>query len=413
MLFVTVSHCIQNIISLQISPAIMIRNGIVIAVLIFALKTKRARIEGFSPLLLFIIVILKRCVDDRLDGMHTVLRLVENDGAGAFEYLVGNLHSVKTEALSYGLTDLGHMVVVCGETVHKYCVLACVVHQLLIYLIGKQCVDALLPDLNGLTHRYPNVGIDNVCALGRLHGILNKAKLCAGLSGKLLATVDQRLIGEILLGSASGEVQSHLSATDHKGVTHIVSGVAHVYEVDALQSAEMLADGEEVSQDLGGVVLVGKTVPDGDLRVVSEGLHLLLLVASVLDTVVHSAENSCGVRNALLLTDLRSRGIEIGGADTEIVCGYLEAATGTGAGLLEYENYILSLVYVVNDAVVLHLLQLCGDVEKGADLLGSVVEKGKKISALINALYHFIYNHTFRVFYYFTKYSIYFIFFML
>ena len=60
----------------------------------------------------------------------------------------------------------------CGQTMHEYCVFVCHAHQLGIYLIRRQLCNTLCPYLCGLTHGYPNVGIDNVGILYALCYIL-------------------------------------------------------------------------------------------------------------------------------------------------------------------------------------------------------------------------------------------------
>ena len=96
-------------------------------------------------------------------------------------------------------------------------------------------------------------------------------------------------------------MEAHLSATHHQAVAHVVAGVAEIDEADALQFAEMLPDGEEVGEDLGGVELVGQAVPDRHPRIAGEVLYDLLAVAAVLDAVEHPAQHAGGVGDGLLL----------------------------------------------------------------------------------------------------------------
>ena len=66
----------------------------------------------------------------------------------------------------------------------------------------------------------------------------------------------------------------------------------------------MLPNRQEVCQDLGGVKLIGQTVPDRHAGIGSELFHTGLFKAAVLDSVEHPAQNPCRVRNALLLPQL-------------------------------------------------------------------------------------------------------------
>ena len=66
--------------------------------------------------------------------------------------------------------------------------------------------------------------------------------------------------------------------------------VAQVGERDLGERlGRVLADGEHVGQHLGGVPLVGQTVPDRDARVRGQLLDQLLAVPPVLDPVEHPA----------------------------------------------------------------------------------------------------------------------------
>lgn len=96
-------------------------------------------------------------------------------------------------------------------------------------------------------------------------------------------------------------MEAHLGAAHHQAVAHVVAGVAEVDEVDALEMTEVLPDGEEVGQDLGGVELVGQAVPDRHTGVVGEVFHDLLAVAAVFDAVEHPAQHPGGVGDGLFL----------------------------------------------------------------------------------------------------------------
>ena len=166
--------------------------------------------------------------------MHTVFRFLEYDRLLAFEYLVGNLHILSAEFCAHFLTNGGVKVVERGKTVHKYCILACLVHNLLGYCVGGESSYSLCPDLYRLAHRNPHVSVDNVCALDCFVNAFGKGKGCAAFLCNSLALSDKIGVGEVLLGCADYEIESHLCASYHKGVTHIVSCIAHIYELCAL-----------------------------------------------------------------------------------------------------------------------------------------------------------------------------------
>ena len=306
--------------------------------------------------------------------MHPVLGLVEDDALGAFEDFVGDLHRVAAKALAHLPAHGGLVVVVGGQAVHEHGVGACNVHQLLVDLVWCQVVDALGPHLHRLAHGHPDVGVQHVGPLGGLGGVLFKGDGGTGLGGDLLTLGHQLRVRLVLLGCAGGEMQAHLGAAHHQAVAHVVTGVAEVDEVDALQLAEVLPDGEEVGQDLGGVELVGQAVPHRHPGVVGQFLHDLLAVAAVLDAVKHAAQHPGGVGNGLLFADLAARRVQISHLHAQVVGSHFKAAAGAGGGLFKDQGNVLAMELVVGDAGLLFGLEVCGQVEQLFDLGGGIVQ---------------------------------------
>ena len=89
---------------------------------------------------------------------------------------------------------------------HKYCIRACNIHQILIDLVGGQIVDALCPHLNRLTHGHPHIGVQHVRALCCFDGILLKGEGRPGLGGNGLTLLHQCGIRLVLFGGAGGKV---------------------------------------------------------------------------------------------------------------------------------------------------------------------------------------------------------------
>jgi hypothetical protein len=54
-----------------------------------------------------------------LDGMHTVLGLIENNGSLRFEYLFGHFHAFQPEFLENLLADLGITIMESGQAVQE------------------------------------------------------------------------------------------------------------------------------------------------------------------------------------------------------------------------------------------------------------------------------------------------------
>ena len=254
-------------------------------------------------------------------------------------------------------------------------------HDLLVDLIGGQQADALGPHAVGLTHADPDIGVDHVgvgCALGH---ILGEGHAAAGLPGDVPGLLHQPLLGEQLLGSAGGEVHTHLGAGHHQGVAHVVARIAEIGEAHALQSAQLLLDGQQVRQHLGGVELVGEAVPHGHARMVGQLLHQVLAEAAVLDAVIHPAQHPGGVGDGLLLAHLAAAGLQIRHAHAQVHTGHLEGAPGPGGGLFKQQHDVLPLQPAVGHTGALHILEIFGQVQQIADLRRGVVQQLQKASA--------------------------------
>ena len=173
-------------------------------------------------------------------------------------------------------------------------------------------------------------------------------------------------------------MEAHLGAAHHQAVAHVVASIAEVNEVDALQMAKVLPDGEEVSQDLGGMELIGQAVPHRHTGVVGKVFHDLLAIAAVLDAVEHAAQHTGSVGDGLLLADLAAGRVKVGHFHAQIVGSDLEAAAGAGGGLLEDKGNVLAAQSIVADAGLFLCLQVGGEVKQTFDLFGSVIEKLQK-----------------------------------
>ena len=254
-------------------------------------------------------------------------------------------------------------------------------HQLGIDLIGSQELDAISPDGVGLAHGNPDIGVDDVGVGGAFLDVLGQTDGATVLSSDLLGLVNEPLLGEELLGRASGEVQAHLGAGNHQGVAHVVPGIAHVGEVDALEVAQLLLDGQQVSQHLRGMELIGQAVPNGHAGVVSQGLDGVLCEAAVLDAIIHPAQNAGSVSNGFLLAHLGAAGIQVGHAAAEVHASHFKRAAGTGGGLLEQQNNVLAGQVAMGLTGALLALELSAQVQQITDLGGGVVEQLQKITS--------------------------------
>ena len=104
-----------------------------------------------------------------------------------------------------------------------------------------------------------------------------------------------------------------------------------------------------------------------------EPLDDLLVVAAVLDAVVEAAEDLGGVDHRFLLAHLGGLGIEEGDVRALVVSGDFERAAGAGRGLFEQQHDVLAGEQVAADAGALFGLEVSGEIEHVADLVGGEV----------------------------------------
>ena len=192
------------------TPKIIYENGVKTKAALSSYNKKARTLPTAKPFCDALLKSLaKRSGHNRLDGMHAVLCLVKDDGLRALKHLVGDLHTSQTKLLMDLLSCGGLVIVESGQTMHEATLCAGIGHQRGIDLIGQEIVDALTPNLGGLAHRHPNVGIDNVSALGRRHGIGDEFKRCSRQSRNRFQRISRNLESNLPL-EAEFSVALHL-----------------------------------------------------------------------------------------------------------------------------------------------------------------------------------------------------------
>src|SRR4029453_63553 len=88
--------------------------------------------------------------------------------------------------------------------------------------------------------------------------------------------------------------------------------------------------GEAVRQDLGGMKLVGQTVPHGDTGKFSEDLNGVLRIAPVFDSVEGPAEYAGRVFHGLFMSDLGAARLEVGDVTPLVMRRDFECRPGAG-----------------------------------------------------------------------------------
>jgi len=239
-------------------------------------------------------------------------------------------------------------------------------------LEGREQLDAL-GDLVLFAHGSPNIGVERVSALEQLL-VLAVLDDGASLLADLAAVLDDVSRGSKLLRAPADIVDAELGADVHEAVSNVVARVAAENELALAQRLlGVLHQGENVGQRLGGVVNVGQAVPDGNAGVGGETLNDLLVVAAVLNAVIEAAEDLGGVDHRFLLAHLGRLGIEEGDVRALVVSGDLKRAAGAGRGLFKQQHDVLAGEQVAADTGALFRLQVGGEIQHVADLIGGKI----------------------------------------
>ena len=208
---------------------------------------------------------------------------------------------------------------------------------------------------------------------GLLH-VVGDRDLRSRLGGDRVGQLDDLVARPERLRARDPDVHPELRTADQVGVGHVEAGVAQVAEDDLVQRlGHVLAEGEEVGEDLRRVPLIGETVVDGDAGVLGELLGHVLAEAAVLDRVVHAAEHPGSVLHRLLVAHVRAARPDEGDVGALVVGGDLERAARPGRVLLEDQRDLLADELLLLAPFLLGRLQLAGEVDQVGDLLGAEV----------------------------------------
>ena len=143
----------------------------------------------------------------------------------------------------------------------------------------------------------------------------------------------------------------------------------------------MLPHGQKICQNLGGMGLIGQTVPHRDPRISAQFFHNLLGKAAVFNTIKHPAQNPRRVCNAFLFADLRAGGVEIGDPHAQIMAGHLKGTARAGTGLFKNQRNIFSPEHIMGNPLLLLCFQLRCQIKQAPDFLRRAVQQFEKISA--------------------------------
>ena len=209
-------------------------------------------------------------------------------------------------------------------------------HHLAVDAVGGQQVDAFLPDIFRLAHGDPDVGIQEIAALDAAVHIFRTGDAGTGPLGDGAGLFVDLVGGPQGPGRHAAEVQAQHGRGDHQGVAHIVAGIADVgHGLVLVGLVAMLAHGQKVRQDLGGVPFVGQAVPHRHAGKTGQLFHDALAKTAVFDAVIETGQHTGRIGHGFLFADLGTGGAQIGGVGTLVMGRHFKRATGPGGILFK------------------------------------------------------------------------------
>src|SRR6185437_1336581 len=222
-----------------------------------------------------------------------------------------------------------------------------------------------------LPHRCPDVGGHHLCALRGFHRIADDTHL-----GRLLRS-RQQMIGRLVTRRAGEvEVEPEAEGGVDPGIRHVVAvadpGVLLVGDI-----AEVLADGEQVSEHLAGMQEIGQTVDHGHVGEPGQLLDVLVGEGADHDAIDVARQHARGVGDRLAASELDVARREEEGVAAQVEGADLERDAGPRARLHEDHGERLTGERLLVVAVGAHLL---GEVEERVELVAGEVGNGEEVA---------------------------------
>ena len=195
--------------------------------------------------------------------------------------------------------------------------------------VGKGLLAGLV--FGFVAHAGPHVGGDQI---GALAGFERVAIELIATGAYPLGARGQFLINFVATRRAHVHLEAQQCSGLHPGVGHVVA-IAHPGYRLARDGATVLDVGEDVGQDLAGVVFVGQPVDDGHARMGGKALDLGLLERADHHQIGHAADDLGAVFNWLSAAQLAVARGQVHHAAAQLVHARLKAHAGAGAGLFK------------------------------------------------------------------------------
>ena len=152
---------------------------------------------------------------------------------------------------------------------HEDGIVCSVCHNLGIHLVRRKLFNALFPQAGGLTHGNPNIGINNMSTLSAFIDIACYRNGAIVLCRNSTALLNQFAIRRISFRTTGNVIHAQLSAANHQRIGNVVFRIAHKHYGKATNIAEILPDGQRVSNKLGRMSLGSQAIPNRNTRIFS------------------------------------------------------------------------------------------------------------------------------------------------
>ncbi len=304
-----------------------------------------------------------------------------------FGFFVAHVH---VEVVHHGVRDF--FAAVCRQAVADLAVCRSELQEFVVNL-ERQEVALLCSLFAFLTHRNPDVAVENVGVLDGFLRVVENAVLAAVLLEAFLGFFDDFCGLFKALRAGEREVHADLCGEGEEGVCDVVAvtdeGDCFRLAIGVLETTEVFVDHLGKSDGLARVIIVGQGVHDRNRAVFSEFFDELLLEATDHNGVHPAAEAAGDILDAFAFakTD-RIRGEEHGVA-AELVHAHLESGDSSQRRLFEEHGDILAVKTVRNLAGVNFGFEARGNLDGFEDFFFAPVHKAKEVFVAIYHLFSF------------------------
>ena len=177
-------------------------------------------------------------------------------------------------------------------------------------------------------HGDPHVGVQQVGTLRDGVTVFSDTYVSAGLGDEIRA-------GLVGLWRSNAQFKTKFSGCPNPANGHVAGTVANEGDDLAGDGASRFLEGENIRDDLAGMLGIGQGVDGRDAGVMREILHVALRVGADDCAVHHAAEHAGGVLNGFAAAELEVIGIEKHHAAAQFADASLERHACAGGGLGE------------------------------------------------------------------------------